>query len=68
VGDERHLKYLWGGVKTNKIEYLSRQKPIVERLFRLRGCLPDRATERDFMEATTETESNSLKIRKDLII
>jgi hypothetical protein len=68
VGDKQHLKYLWGGVKTNKARRNNIEESIGERLFRQRSCLPDRATERDFIGATTKTRINSLKIRKSLTI
>jgi hypothetical protein len=68
MGNEQHLKYLWGGVKTNKARRNNIEESIRERLFRLRSCLPDQATERDFIGATTKTKLNSLKIRKSLTI
>jgi hypothetical protein len=68
VGDKQHLKYLWGGVKTNKAKKKQIEESIGERLFRLRSCLPNRATEHNLIGATTKERLNSLKIRKSLII
>lgn len=44
------------------------EESIREGLFRLRSCLPNRATEHNFIGATTKTKLNGLKIRKSLII
>jgi len=55
VGDKQHLKYLWGGVETNKA-IKSIEKPIGERLFGERSCFPDRAAEHDFIGATTKAK------------
>jgi hypothetical protein len=63
VGDKQHLKYLWGGVKTNKA-IKSIEKPIGERLFRLGSCLPNRATEHrrsGQLQKQNETASKSGK-------
>jgi len=82
VGDEQHPKCFWGGVKIDKASKKQTEESITERLFRLRSCLPNWATEHkgwlrpEYVEgrrshemgATTKTDSNSLKIRKNLII